>query len=314
MLLLARLAGAVEVWMPETGDVVLEASPTGQEGERFRRAVALVGAGQWAGGIDDLRRLIAENPTAPWVPQARSVLARGLIASGAYREGFEELETLRNEAPDTPLGRQARELQVTAARQLALKDPPAARQLFQRLMARAQTADEAAEYQKEQADAFFQARHYLEAEDEYLQLATRYRDSIWAPYAWYRIADCERALAEWLDLGLERLQLAEKAYQDYLSVYPDGANAPEAKAKIAEVRELAAAKHREVAEFYINAEKRPWAAVPYLNHIVNQFAESPHADWARAQLERIAGLPGPPLRGRLRQFDVRGVSRTATAE
>jgi outer membrane protein assembly factor BamD (BamD/ComL family) len=307
-LLAARWAGAVEVWMPETGEVQLEAAPTGAAGEAYKRAVALIGAGQWSGGIADLRTLIAANPGADWLPQARSVLARGLIASGDYTAGFNELETLRTENPGTALAAQAHDLQVAAARELAKNHPYSAATLFDRLKTQAKTPEEEALIQKEKADAYLDGRLYLEAQDEYLQLATNYRDSIWAPYAWFRIADCQWRMARWLDLGAQPFQQADKAFKDYLSVYPDGSNAPEAKALIVEVHRREAQKYRQIAQFYITAEKRPWAAVNYLNYLISDFADTPQAAWARTQLERIGAPPAPPLAGWPREFKMFGVA------
>jgi len=299
---------AVEVWMPETGDMVLESAPTGAEGEAYRRAVALIGAGEWDGGISQLRKLIAANPTADWAPQARCVLARGLIASGSCEAGFNELEALRTQYAGTPLAAQAHDLQVVAASELAKDDPTAAGKLFDRLKVEAGSMEEEALLQKQKADAFLDARLYLEAEDEYVQLATQYRQSIWAPYAWFRIADCEWEMAKWLNLGVERLKQADKAYKDYLSVYPDGSNAAEAKQRVLEVHRGEAEKYRQIAEFYIVSQKRPWAATSYLNYIVTEFADTPQAEWAKQELQKIEEALGPPLPGQPRPFKMFGVS------
>ena len=108
---------------------------------------------------------------------------------------------------------------------------------------------------------------------------------MWAPYAWFRIADCEWQMARWLNLGVERYQQADKALKDYLSVYPDGSNAAEAKARVVEVHRREAEKYRQIAEFYITAEQRPWAAV--------ELPELPHQRlWGHA-----AGRVGPPGAG-----------------
>ena len=294
--------------MPETGDLLLESTPTGAEGEAYRRAVALIGAGEWDGGISQLRKLIAANPTAEWTPKARCVLARGLIASGSCRAGFDELQALRTQYAGTPLAAQAADLQVVAASELAKDSPTAAGELFERLKKEAGSPEEEALLQKEKADAFFDAHLYLEAEDEYLQLATNYRQSIWAPYGWFRIADCELEMAQWLNLGLERLQQADKSYKDYLSVYPDAANSAEAKDKILEVHRHEAQKYRQVAEFYIVSQKRPWAAVPYLNSLITDFPDTPQAEWAKQELEQIQAAQGPPLPGQPRQYKMFGVA------
>jgi outer membrane protein assembly factor BamD (BamD/ComL family) len=314
VLVAARWAGAVEVWMPETGQVTLESAPTGAEGEQYKRAVALIGAGEWDGGIAMLRKLIAANPQAEWLPQARSVLARGLVASGSYVAGFNELEALRTQYPGTSLAAQIHDLEVAAARRMARSDIDGAGKLFDRLKEQAQTPEEEALLQKQKADAFFDAEYYLEAEDEYLQLATNFRNSIWAPYAWFRMADCEWRMARWLNLGVERYQQADKEFKEYLTVYPDGANAAEAKARMVEVHRREAEKYRQVAEFYIIAEHRPWAAANYLNYLVSDYADTPQGQWAKQELDRISAPPAAPLRGRPRQLRLFGVAPVSENE
>jgi len=145
-------------------------------------------------------------------------------------------------------------------------------------------------------------------------VAVSFRDSMWAPYAWFRIADCEWQMARWLNLGVERYQQADKAFKDYLSVYPDGSNAAEAKARVVEVHRREAEKYRQIAEFYITAEQRPWAAVNYLDLLISDYGGTPQAEWARRELQRINAAPAVPLSGRPRQLRMFGVAPVPEGE
>ena len=49
---------ALDVWTPQTGEVELEALPRDTADARRVHALALIGAGQWAGGVAELRALI----------------------------------------------------------------------------------------------------------------------------------------------------------------------------------------------------------------------------------------------------------------
>ncbi|MFW6189974.1 MAG: outer membrane protein assembly factor BamD [Planctomycetota bacterium] len=293
--------------MPETGEVRLEELPRGERPERLRHAMALIGAGQLPGGIAELRALLEENPEAEWAASARLVLARGYLAQPDYRKAFEQATRARESGADTPAARRARELQRKTASLQAKESIGRAREMFDRMLQMAESYEEEAELQKEKADAVFAAGRYLEAQDQYMVLASRYSRSAWVPYAWYRIADCEFELARWLDLGTQRLREAIRAYADFAEVYPDHGKVDEAKVKMKEARERLADKYRQIAEFYIRAEERPWAAVHYLEYLAQEFAETPEGEWASQKLERIREQSEVPLRGERRTLPAPGI-------
>ncbi len=304
----ARSGAALEAWTPETGRVELEELPRDEAAARYRHAVALVAAGQTAGGLSLLRELTEANPDAEWVPQARSMMARALLAEGRYRRAFRQLGALAEDYPDTPLAERARELRRTAARLQTQQSVGRGLRMYEELIERAESFEEAALLQKEKADALLAAERYLQAEDEYLVLISRYPRSAWVPYAWLKVAECEWRLARWLDLGLERLREAERAYTDYLEVYPDHAMVGEAREQVSEVRSRQAQKYRQIAEFYMLSERRPWAAVNYLRLLTQNYADTEHAEWAQEQLERVGSPPEPPLRGERRTLKLPGVA------
>ncbi len=307
-------AGAMEVWTPQAGEVELEEMPRDDVESRRRHAIALIGAGQWAGGMAELRGLLKDHPDASWVPEARMALARGWLAQQKPRKAFEELAGLLAEWPETELRPHARAAQFTCARMAGQEDVGRGVALYERIIETSQDRDEAALAQVRMADLLFEARRYLDAETEYLALVSFYPDSEWVPYAWYRAAACQKGLAEWLELGLENVETAEAHLRDYLQRYPGHAQSDQARQALKEVRRREAELNLEIARFYAEAEGRPWAAVCYLEHVVERFPGTPEADEAGAELARIRGRMRAPLPGEVRELNVPGVVRQGASE
>lgn len=304
---------AIEVWTPETGQTDIDALPRETPEARRKHALALIGAGEWAAGIFQLRGLLAADPDAVWVPEARLAIARALVASGQPAEAFDDMDAFLKQHPNSSLAAQVRPIQLTAARVQTALDKEAGMALYERLVDSAETRQEAATVQKHKADALFDAEHYLDAQAEYMTLINLFPDSEWTPYAWFRVADCERELAGRLSLGLERSQLAEQEYREFVERYPTDSRVQDARKRIEEARSDRASLNWRVALFYIQAVKRPWAAVTYLEYIAQQFPESPEAKLAAEELKRIRKSLPAPLRGEVRELALPGVERTPPA-
>jgi len=314
LFLVAASALGLEVWTPQTGEVSLEELPRDTAAAKRRHALALIAAGQWAGGVAELRKLIAADPHGEWVTEARFAMARGLIAVGRCKTAFEELERLRIEHAGGPLAERARKLQLTAARMEGASDVDAAFGLFDRLIDTSTRAEEAALIQKEKADAAFDAKRYMTARDEYGALANLYPNSEWVPYCLYRMADCEWQMARWLGLGSERLRRAERMFTEFAEMFPTHAYAAKAKERAALARARRAEFSRRVAEFYIEARRRPWAAMSHLEYICDEFPGTPQAEWAAGEMNRIREQSKAPLRGETRPLVLPGVRAKAAPE
>jgi len=300
-------ASAVDVWMPETGEVALEETPRDTVELRRQHAFALIGAGEWAGGVGELRVLMAAAPDAPWVAEARLAIARAFLTAGRYRDAFEEIGPLAESQADSALAHRARDLQFQIARATAPERLGLALKFYDRLLESAPTAEDAVYAQKERADAFFATKRFMDAEDTYMSIIRDQPRSVWTPYCWFKVADCNWQLARWLDLGLERIKDAEQLFADFLETYPADDNSAEARAKRVEAREAQAELHGKVSEYYIEVERKPWAAVNYLTYIRDQFKDTARAGWAAEQLEAIEDSGKAPLPGRFHRFDLPGV-------
>jgi hypothetical protein len=302
-----------EVWMPDVGEVDLEQAPRDDLPERVKHACGLVGAGNPRAGRRQLAALLEEHPDADWADQARLVTGRALIGEGRHKEAFGELGALIEQTDDEATAGAARRLQrLTAARE-AERHLGRGLAMYNHLLGSAASQDEAADIQREKADAIYRAEHWLEAEDEYRALVDIYPGSEWVPYCWYRMADCKWEAAGWLELGVESVREAADRYADFAAVYPGHPFAAEARAKAEAARSREAELYEGIAEFYRDAERRPWAAAGYLEHLVERFGDLPAGDWARTELERTdAELPAP-RRGTLRALPIEGVRVAAEA-
>jgi len=319
LMLAVVVAGPVrgmEVWMPETGEVELEEMPRDTLEGRRRHAYALVGAGQWAGGIRELRVLLRENPEAPWIGEARLILARALLGAGKRGKAFDELAELQKEQPDTPLALEAWSLQRAAARQESAEDLGSGLDLYDRLIEAAPDELEAADLMRARGDVAFDAGRYLIAQDEYMALVSFYPRSEWVPYCWYRIAECEWEMATWLGLGLEGVVASERSFEDFANTYPRHEKAGNARKLAAEAHDARAKRNAEIVRFYIRGEKKPWAAVNYLEYLRDEFPDTPQAEWAEDKLEKVREQLRAPTPGRVRPLALPGVQQAGapTAE
>jgi outer membrane protein assembly factor BamD (BamD/ComL family) len=308
--LAAEQAAAMEVWTPETGEVELEAMPRDDLDSRRRHATALIGAGQWAGGVAELRTLLREHPDAAWAPEARMALARGWLALGRPTKAFGELAELLARWPEAELAPQARAAQFTCARLAGAEDVDEGVALYERIIERSEDRDEAALAQVKMADLFLEARRYLDAEAEYLALVNFFPDSRWVPHAWYHAALCRKGLAEWLELGLEDVVTARRHLEDFLQRFPGHESAEEAREALEQVRRREARLNIEIARYYARAERRPWAGAPYLRYVQEELAGTPEAQEAAAELARLRQQAAAPLRGGLRELPAPGVARS----
>jgi len=307
-------AVAMDVWMPQTGEVNLEEAPGDNPEARLHHAYALVGAGEWKSGMKELRKLIDENPSAGWVGEARLMIGRALLSAGKFQKAFDLLDEVWSDHPDTDLANSARELQHMAAGRMAEKNLARGSKMYDRLIETAVDDAESATVLTRKADAAFSARRYLSAQDRYLAVLDLYPRSELAPYCWFRIAESHWEMAKWLALGLEDVTAAERAFSDFLDVYQEDGRAAEAGERLEEVRGRLARLNAEVVQFYVEAEERPWAAVNYLKHLEKDLPESPESEWAAQELERITRDLDSPLRGDSWQLPLPGVEKAAPEE
>ncbi len=308
----AASAAAVEVWMPDTGEVDLNA-PRDSAQARFRHAAALIAAGQPVSGVALLEALLREHPDADWSEQARYLVGLGHFAAHSYAVAFDEWEAFQKRYPQTEMRQSVYEMQSRAASGRMEQDLDGGVALFDRLVAQAPSEEFAVRCQLAKADAILEAGRYLRASDAYLELIDYHPDSPWVPYAWYKIGECNLKAAGRAGRGGEHLDEAERTFRSLVTTFPDHALAEKARKDMAEVRAKQAARYRAVAEYYLGPAARPTAALPYLRYIESELADTPEAKWAKQQIKQVLDREAVPVRGEHRTLDLPGV-RAKTQE
>jgi len=304
LMAVAATAGAVEVWMPQTEEVDLDELPRDTVEARFKHAAGLIGGGQPISGVNQLRELLEEEPEAEWAEEAHYLIALGLLSEGRNEVAFKECEALLERYPDTTRRDEAYEIQLNAARQRTLENVTDGHELYDRLALRAPSEEFELRCQKEKADATFEAEAYLTARDEYLAFVDYYPDSVWVPYCWYKMAECDLEMASEHQGGTELPERAQETFEAFKEFFPEHALAEEAAEKVAEAADLQAASYREIAEYYMGPGKSPTSALPYLEYITKELSETDQADWAAAKIEEIMANEPIPLRGRFKECDL----------
>ena len=298
--------------MPETGEVNLDDPQRESPDARFRHAAALIGAGEPMSGVVQLRQLVTEHPDAEWVEQARFLGGFGLFTAGRHEEAFQEWGEFLSRYPESEQKYGVREMQLRAAISRAGEDVGDGLALYDRLIVDAPTREFAAQCQKEKADAIMGTGDYLLARDQYVAVLDYDPDSPWAPYCWYKVAECDLRLAKWIKRGTEHLERAGRAFRDFVAAFPEHELADNARENLEEVHAGQAAKYKMIAEYYLGPDRRPTAALPYLHYIRTELPDTEEAKWAAKRTEQILADPSVPVKGRCRTLDLPGVSTTNT--
>ena len=304
---LGGVASAIDVWTPETGEVDLEELPRETPEARFRHAAALITAGQPTSGVLRLRELVTQYPKARWVEQAYFLIATGLFTASQYESAFVEWETFLAGYPNSMLRRSAFEFQLQAAVLRAREDLEKGQALFDRLISKAPDKEFAVRCQKEKADVILRRGRFFEARDEYLTLIDFFPDSVWVPYAWFKIAECDLRLAEWIKRGTQYLESAQRGFEDFLASFPRHNLAGDAQENLEKVLTKKVAGYRRIAEYYIGPGRRPKSALPYLDLIRETLPASEDARWAGETTRQIEQAGRAVQKGEYGRMQLPGV-------
>ena len=133
---------------------------------------------------------------------------------------------------------------------------------------------------------YFREDRFAEAEFVYGRLLDEYPQSKWAGPAEYKMGESAMARLKGVEYDLSPLEEAEVRLERYVTLYPRGDKAEDARAKLREIALLRAERALGVATFYLR-ERRPSAARHYLQQILKEYPNTPVADQAEKLLRRI---------------------------
>ena len=127
---------------------------------------------------------------------------------------------------------------------------------------------------------------YYEAEEEFNKVVTRYPDSEWASAAKFQIASCRASLSKGASYDQGAAQEAKERFEQFVKEHPDAVLSLDAQKNINQIREKEAQASYDIALFY-EKQKAFDSAKIYYNDIIDNHADSPLADQARAKLQMM---------------------------
>jgi outer membrane protein assembly factor BamD (BamD/ComL family) len=153
-----------------------------------------------------------------------------------------------------------------------------------------------AEYQQKYFDyAHYQiaAYYFLEhdwrrAADAYFTLEQQFPESPWAGVAQYQRALCWLRLSRGYRYDPTPVAKAEEILLDYVKRNPTGSRIREAERALDEIRADRALLYLENARFYLHRERRPRAALVYLEAMLRDTPEAPAAQAVPDLLDKVA--------------------------
>ncbi len=126
------------------------------------------------------------------------------------------------------------------------------------------------------------------------RLINTYPDSFLAADGYIEMGDTYASLVQgpWYDQGATREALSY--YQDFLILHRNAPNAEIAQKRLDETRDSLARSRFLIGDFYYRYRNNPRAAEIFYNEAITIDPDSPAADEARQQLEKVrAGIPAP---------------------
>ncbi len=142
--------------------------------------------------------------------------------------------------------------------------------------------------QKLVADHYFRERDWRRAADHYIALENGWRERPLATEAQYQRGICYLRMCRGYRYDQTWIQRGEEVLVDYVKRYPTGNRIREAEKALAEIRASRAKLYIENAHFYLFRERRPRAALVYVDALLREAPDAPSAAEAPAILEDIA--------------------------
>lgn len=140
------------------------------------------------------------------------------------------------------------------------------------------------------ADFRFRDHDWRRAADAYLRLEEEFQGSHWVSIALFQRALCYLHMNRGYRYDDTYVRKAEQLLKDYVRKYPRGDRIKEAEARLLDIREDRATFYLETANFYAFREKKPRAALVYLEAILREGADTPAVEQVPALLTKVVDL------------------------
>jgi len=299
-------AGAVWIWTPETGKWVNPKwAPRETAEEQLEWAASFEGAGDYKRAAKEYEKLVRRFPDSVHAPEAQFRAGRCYEELNKYAAAAEAYRKVVELYPSSPNIAAARQAQLRLGETIAEGEGSGvvgsawerlahgsryerAAKVYQGIVAEAPYSEMAPDALMRLGHVYMKGGDYLMAAWAFQQIADRYPGTPEAEEAIYWIAESHAARSLPPSYDQSATDEAIKAFGFYLTAYPTGRFADDAKGRLALLRAKRAESLLIVARFYERKGSISAARV-YYEDILRDWADTPAAEDARACLAVIEG-------------------------
>lgn len=283
------------------GEVQARASNAMEEAARLRERGALRSAAM------RYRQIARRYPRAAEAPEALFLSAEIQRERGRTRLAFDLYQELVRRYPQFPKFDQVVEGQFSIAEGTAnrkrrilfvfpYRNWDLAIEQYERVIINAPYSERAPQSLLAIANLSVKRRDRDTAIDALDRFINDYPQNASAPGAYFQLAQTYRELVDGPRYDQASTRQSITFFTDYLILYPDDPQVPEAEAGLAEMKETYARSKLLLGEYYLRFRKNRTAARVFLNQAITEAPESPSAARAREVLARIEAMPEPQPR------------------
>jgi len=299
LFLFPSLSPAVWIWTPETGKFInpkWEVKPTPQD--QLEYAQSFKDQGNCKKAIAEFKKLIRVYPRAKEAPEAEFFIGQCLEDMTKPYEAYQAYQLVIDKYPFSERAAQIVGLEYNIANHL-LENKGRSKWAEtvvgsdDRVIEILRTVIKDAPYGKYAAISQYKIGLYLkekgmyqEARDEFEKTMNDYPTSEWAQASKFQIAMADTARASDAQHEQKVGGIAMEEFNEFVKTHPDSQLTPEAKIQMDRLKDREAENNFVIAKFY-QKQKSLKAARIYYKEVVNNYADTPWASKALAQLKII---------------------------
>jgi outer membrane assembly lipoprotein YfiO len=294
-------AEAAWTWTPQTGRWI---NPKRQPREtaalQFQHGEELLAQGDTEKAIDEYKKVHKYFPESNYCDLAQYSIGRALETQGEYEDAVEEYQKVIDDYPNSQLFGHVLEKQRKIADRffdLGVQREEhfflfrggnfdKAIEIYKKVIDNQPFTDFSAEAQYRVGLCYMKLGLYEEASVEFQKVIDFYPASAWSIEAGFACADSQACQARPYEYDKTAVENAISKYEFFLKMYPESAQAEQARARLEELRETAAEHDFQIGMYY-HQNLRYDSARLYFTSIIDQY---PRTQWAEKARETLSAM------------------------
>ena len=285
------------VWSPETGWVNTKYKGSTTSRGLQARGEALLEKKEYSKAAEAFQNIEQMHPDSPEGEEALFLAGNAHLEARRYDRAHDCFNRFLDRYPASDRIREVVDREYKIA--LALLQPETksfigfrlvsskqlALEILRRVIATIPYGQHADEAQLTIANYYFREKFYFEAQTEYRELRKKYPQSAWTHFSLYQIGRCDEALFEGVKYDTSPLESAQKSFEEYLRVAPEGNHLAEVNRRLIRINKILAEKELTIARFYLQRKRYRTARI-YLEAVLSKYPQAPTSAEARRLLSK----------------------------